>query len=156
MLAFAPDDPPCELAATPRLMRLLELWRGWRGTRPAPEREDLDPLALRDLLPSIVLLDVLDDDFRFRLVGESVNERYRHQPKGRTLRDLLHGNALIDTLHEHRLCADSMQAVLVRNSDEAASLEDFKVYTRLLLPVGVDHGRARHILGAMEFRVAGT
>ena len=154
LLVFAPDDPPGELADAPQLGRLLSLWCGWRGERATPEREDLDPLALRGLLPNIVLLDVLDDDFRFRLVGEAVNERYRHQPKGRTLRQLLRGNALLDTLREHRLCAESLQAVLVRNSYDVVSLDDFKVYTRLLLPVGARNGQARHILGAMEFHGA--
>jgi hypothetical protein len=151
LLAFPPDQPPPLLAGHPLLAELLGLWRGWCGERAAPERDDIDPLALRKLLPHVVLLDVLDDDYRFRLVGETVNERYRHQPKGRTLRELLRGTALLDTLHEHRLCSESLLAVLVRNSFEVATLDDLRVYARLLLPVGVVDGRARHIIGAMEF-----
>lgn len=148
---FAPDDPPCELDEHPPLARLLSLWLDWRQERAVPERDKIDPLALRALLAQVVLLDVLADDFRFRVVGEAVNECYRHQPKGRTLRQLLRGNALVDTLREHRLCADGLQAVLVRNDQTTASLDDIKVYARLLLPVGIADGRARHILGAMTF-----
>ncbi len=151
LLSFAPEAPPRVLDGHPPLARLLALWLDWRGDRPAPERRDVDPLSLRGLLPHVFLLDVLDDDFRFRLVGEAVNERYRHRPKGRTLRELLHGAALDETLHEHRLCAEGLQAVLAQNDPEAASLEDMKLYARLLLPVDIDGGRARHIIGAMTF-----
>lgn len=148
---FSPDCPPRELEEHPVLARLLSLWLAWRGERrQAPDRQDIDPLALRGLLAQVFLLDVLDDDYRFRLVGEAVNERYRHQPKGRTLRQLLRGNALVDTLREHRLCAGGL-AVLVRNEPATVSLDDIKLYARLLLPVGIVDGRARHILGAMTF-----
>src|SRR3546814_1256921 len=82
---FAPAAPPPALAQFPLAVRLLALWREWAGARPAPERGDIDPLAMPALLPNLLLLDTIDDDFRFRLVGEAVNTRYGHGLRGRTL-----------------------------------------------------------------------
>lgn len=151
---FDPQSPPLALLEGMLILeRVLALWQGWRGDRVAPLRNDIDPIALGNLLPNIFLLDVLADDFRFRLVGEAVNGRYNHRLKGRTLRGLLTGNALEETLTEHRLCSQSMKAVLVRNSLDHVTNDDAKVYTRLLLPVAAGAGpTAAHILGAMEFR----
>lgn len=151
MVTFDPFDPPFDTLEPERLERVFALWHRWRGDKPAPRRAEVDPAALRALLPQIFILDVEEDDFRFRLVGEAVNERYDHRLKGHSLRDLLNGVVLDETLHEHRLCAHGLQGVLVHNGVETASLDDMAVYTRLLLPLEVEAGSARHILGVMEF-----
>ena len=151
MVAFDPLDPPFDELRPDRLGRVFSLWNHWRGERPAPRRTEVDPAALRTLLPQIFIFDVEDDDFRFRLVGEAVNERYDHRLKGRSLRELLTGNVLDETLHEHRQCVERQQAVLVHNSVETISNDDRSIYTRLLLPLEVVDGKARHILGLMEF-----
>jgi hypothetical protein len=69
----APTQPQA-----PVLRRLLAYWQ---SKCPAdgrlPGRRDLDPLELRDLLPSIYLIDVLPADrFRIRLLGETYVEVY--------------------------------------------------------------------------------
>jgi hypothetical protein len=156
LVVFDPAAPPAAVAACPRAGRLLTLWRGWAAGRPAPDWTDVEPLDMPDLLPKLIVLDVLrddvlGDDFRFRLVGEGVNERYGHGLKGRTLRELMRGAALDETLDEHRRCAEGLAGVLVRNSLEVATLDDRRFYSRLLLPIDAENGRARMILGVMEF-----
>lgn len=66
--------PVSALLSTPRLDRALRYWEGKRGARLMPSRRDLDPLDIIDLLPFVVLIDVLDDprDYRYRLVGTEV------------------------------------------------------------------------------------
>ncbi|WP_445678510.1 PAS domain-containing protein [Radicibacter daui] len=154
MVAFDPLDPPFDRLGPERLERVFSLWHHWRGDKPAPRRAEVDPAALRALLPQIFILDVEEDDFRFRLVGEAVNERYDHRLKGHSLRDLLNGAVLDETLHEHRQCVERLQAVLVHNGLDTASHDDRSIYTRLLLPLEVVGGTARHILGMMEFPAA--
>jgi hypothetical protein len=154
MVAFDPLDPPFDEVRAERIGLVLSLWNRWRGDQPAPRRRDVDPAALRTVLPQIFIFDVEEDDFRFRLVGEAVNERYDHRLKGRSLRELLSGNALDETLHEHRRCVHHLEAVLVHNSVEAVTRDDRLIYTRLLLPLEVVGGKAHNILGLMEFPVA--
>src|SRR5690606_13318448 len=126
---FAPALPPPELARCALAAQLLALWRDWAGARPAPERSDVDPLTMPALLPNLVLLDAVDGDFRFRLVGEAINTRYGHGLKGRTLGELMTGAALDETLYEHRRCAEDLAGVLVHNRADLATLADLKLYT---------------------------
>jgi hypothetical protein len=57
------------------LARLYAYWNAVRGQRRMPAREDIDPVALRDILPHIVMVDVEREPlrFRYRLVGTYVN-----------------------------------------------------------------------------------
>lgn len=152
LAAFDPASPPAGLAAFPLAARLLAVWRGWAAGRAAPERQDVDPLAMPDLLANLILLDVEDDDFRFRLAGEAVNARYGHRLRGRALRELMApGRALDETLYEHRRCAEDLAGVFVVNSVGVAAMDDLNLYARLLLPVAAADGRARLIVGVMEF-----
>jgi hypothetical protein len=56
------------------LARLYAYWYAARGRRLMPAREDIDPAALRDILPHIVMVDVEREPlrFRYRLVGTYV------------------------------------------------------------------------------------
>src|SRR3546814_9678513 len=95
----------------------------FRSARPAPERGDIDPLAMPALLPNLLLLDTIDDDFRFRLVGEAVNTRYGHGLRGRTLGEVLSGTVLDETLDEHRRCVEDLAGVLVRSEEHTSELQ---------------------------------
>lgn len=152
MAVFDPTAPTSLLTGYPMAAQLLATWNDWRLRRAAPDRHDVDPLAMRGLLANVFILDTLDgDDFRFRLVGDTVNSRYDGRLKGQSLRQLLNGPTLDETLIEHRRCAVDLQGVFVRNGVGTATPDDLTVYGRLLLPIGVQGGVARHILGLMEF-----
>lgn len=62
---------PATLRA-PRLQRAFHYWQGKLAGRAMPARADLDPAEIPDLLPWIILVDVLPDDFRYRLIGTEV------------------------------------------------------------------------------------
>ncbi len=58
-----------------RLQRLHAYWRAKADLRGSlPQRSDIDPVELPDLLPNLMLLDVEHDPlrFRYRLVGTRV------------------------------------------------------------------------------------
>lgn len=152
LAVFDPASPPAGLVAFPLATQLLDIWRSWAAGRSVPEPTDVDPLSMPALLANLILLDVCDDDFRFRLIGEAINVRYGHRMKGRTLRALMPpGPALDETLYEHRRCAENLAGVFVINSVGVANLGDMNLYARLLLPVGGADGRAQRLLGVMEF-----
>lgn len=135
----------------PKAARLLEAWNGWRGDRSVPDRADVDPVDIPDLLPNLILLDVEGDDFRFRLVGEQVASRYGGRLKGRLISDVMSGPGLDETLYEHRRCAEDRRAVIVSQERELATADDRRAYMRLILPLGNDGPRASHIVGVMDF-----
>lgn len=70
-----------------RLRGLLDYWAARRGPgRPAPARHELDPADIQSLLPWIMLLDVMEDDYRYRLVGTGLDGLFGRALTGTTLR----------------------------------------------------------------------
>ncbi len=141
--------------ANEKLGQLLDYWRDACNGRPIPARKDIDPLSIPRLLTNIFILDVEDGEvfrFRFRLVGEIVNERYGGRLKGATLNELLTGDRLNETLEEHRVCLEKQVPVYTRNTAEAASVsDDFQLYHRLIMPLGGPDAAPSAILGMMQF-----
>lgn len=64
-----------DVITSTRIPRLVAYWRSCCGDRQVPLRADVDPGAIRDLLPNIVLTEI-DENFRvrYRLVGTRVVE----------------------------------------------------------------------------------
>jgi hypothetical protein len=60
--------------------------------RPMPSRADLDPAAIKLLLPYLLLIDVLRDplEFRFRLVGTEIDRIVAGNYTGVRFSDLSH------------------------------------------------------------------
>ncbi len=76
-----------DAVSDPRLRGLVAYWSGRRGAdRLAPARHHLDPAEIQHLLPWIMLLDVLDDDYRYRLVGTGLDGLFGRALTGTTLR----------------------------------------------------------------------
>lgn len=68
-----------------RVRRLHEYWRAKAETRGSvPQRRDIDPIELPDLLPNLLLLDVEADPlrFRYRLVGTRIVDFSYHDFTG--------------------------------------------------------------------------
>src|SRR3546814_12228141 len=90
-------------SADGRLQRFLDYWRSKCQADRLPHRRDIDPTEIIPLLAAIFLMDVEAGDFRFRLVGQDIVTRYGALT-GRQLGGMPAGNALADTLAQHRLC----------------------------------------------------
>ena len=74
-----------------REQRLLyDYWRSCADTRPMPSRGDIDPTAMRECLPYICLIDILDGlpNAVVRLAGTSVRDVYGFELTGKCLGDL--------------------------------------------------------------------
>jgi hypothetical protein len=83
--------------ATPLLLRGFEYWDGLRDGRAMPARADIDPAAIKPLLPHIALMDVLRNadptwplDFRYRLIGTQVDAMMNGRYTGLRMSSLPH------------------------------------------------------------------
>jgi len=56
----------------PIVCEALANWQRLRGERRMPSRADMTPRAMRGFLKYTALLQVVDGDFRFRVVGDAV------------------------------------------------------------------------------------
>jgi hypothetical protein len=65
-------------------------WEQVRGARPMPARADIDPSAIKPLLPNIVIAEVFHDPLRvrYRLVGTAVVEHSRFDYTGKWLHEV--------------------------------------------------------------------
>lgn len=59
---------------SPRVAALFNYWRGLCAGRAMPCRSDVDPSAIRNLLPHLLMVDILGDPprARYRLVGTAI------------------------------------------------------------------------------------
>jgi hypothetical protein len=63
----------------------LDLYRHWlakRGSRSMPARSDLNPGDICPLLPYLTIVDKVDGQFRWRLVGTAAVQEFGHDPTG--------------------------------------------------------------------------
>jgi hypothetical protein len=66
----------------------LDLYRYWitkRAGRSMPARRDLNPADIPNLLPSLIIVDKVDDQFRYRLVGTAAAREIGRDPTGSIL-----------------------------------------------------------------------
>jgi len=102
MAASSPDLPAsgftafqhAEQARKPSTRLLFQYWQGaWRDGRP-PRRTDIDPGAIKPILPYILLGDIEPQPFRvlFRLIGTAVADFSRQDFSGHYLDELLYND----------------------------------------------------------------
>ncbi|WP_333586942.1 PAS domain-containing protein, partial [Phenylobacterium sp.] len=70
-------------------------WAGLRRGARLPARGDIEPVALKRLLPTVSLIDVSRDplDFRIRLAGTGLYGVYGREITGRSLTDVYNAAA---------------------------------------------------------------
>jgi len=86
---------PSELAFRAQLViseqrEIYDYWRRAANGRPMPARADLDPVAIRHLLPGISILDVgaRFDALRYRLAGTRLRDIYGGEVTGQNVFDM--------------------------------------------------------------------
>lgn len=84
------------------LAALHDYWDGRRQGRDAPDRRDIDPIAIgAALLPHVALVDVVDGGRRFRnrLVGTAIAERWGVEITGRHFDEVMSPGDYSDFIH---------------------------------------------------------
>jgi hypothetical protein len=82
-------DP--SLITSPLVRQLHDWWVAQRRASGIPDRSDLDPLALRGLLPNLIISEVETEPFRirYRLVGTKIADVTSFDFTGRYLDEIL-------------------------------------------------------------------
>src|SRR5262245_14753179 len=70
--------------------RVFESWCRWKPTGRLPRLNEIYPHRLGDAIPSVMVMDVLEDeqDYRYRIVGALEAETRNGDPTGLTVRQL--------------------------------------------------------------------
>lgn len=85
---------PVKLRST-RILRLKRYWESVKRDRAMPERADIDPAEIRDLLPHLELVDIDQEPFRvhYRLVGTALVHSVGFDYTGANIDELMFGTA---------------------------------------------------------------
>jgi hypothetical protein len=137
-------------------MELYAYWNRLRGARSAPERNDVDPGAIRGVLADTFILDFDDKrGFPFRIAGSRANAIFLKELRGLSFLDLWRDGDR-EELHSLLSCvADEAQALLIGAEARPPGLgaADIEV---ILLPLrhhGLTHSR---VLGGFAVHAAPT
>lgn len=134
------------------LVSVLAYWQHRRGQRCYPRRADIDPVDIPDLLPFVVLLDVVGEPHRFRkrLVGSAIVQKEGCDTTGRWLDDTVNPMIRDEVLRQHEEACDSLEGscYLVEFNGEDGKLYS---YQRLLLPLSNDGRQVDMLFGGAHF-----
>ncbi len=149
---------------SPRIRRAYEYWDGKRQGRLMPARADIQPQEIPDLLPDIVLTEVLAEPpyLRYRLVGTRQVRMRGFDPTGRAVRGHHIGHHLEDDTWDEVLL--NYRVVIERRSfvydcnhfygpqDDQGSLLRGQLFERgtLLLPLSTNGERVDMVFCVIE------
>lgn len=130
------------------LQKLLGHWKRWAANRPLPSRQDVNPGEIRDLLPALMLLEVIDggEDFLYRIAGSGVVRLSGIEPTGKKL-SALGSASLIRRTQDYLQAAMQLRApVLFLSQNSIVGHCSFARGETLVLPLARDNGVIDHFL----------
>ena len=155
-LRFAFEGVEIELPLTeapPSLLRLAEIWNEKRGSNPLPPRAHFSFDDIVPWLGYLHLLELVDDDFQFRIFGSAVAAWLGHDYTGRRLSDIVSQVPEVGTKAAagyHRTIAAAAPVYLYTEIARHRGT-DFG-WSRLLLPLG-EGDRITHLMIAVHYRL---
>ena len=135
----------------PLLKRLLAYWLEKRGDRAMPARADIDPLEMRFILGSLILVEVHHEPrrFRIRLHGTDLARRAGYELTGKMLDEL--------PISEFRQFVEGSFAAAVETRIPRSGVRDRLMdgriyrYEALILPLSSDGGAVDMLLVGMRY-----
>lgn len=131
---------------TPAARDFAAYWLSRRGGLFMPRRRDIDPSEIRNLLPSICVLDVISPEAAvFRLAGTAHRETMGFEPTGRNIVDLVETDHRPVRAWRFWMSATQPcgQSVTLKTKFSSGGEDEVEF---LLLPVRVDDPRQRPVL----------
>jgi hypothetical protein len=133
----------------PSIRELFDYWNERRGARPAPERDDIEPFAIRRVLADAFLLALNPvKGHPFRLAGTRICALFGREVKGVSFLDLF-------ALHARYEMGDLIDIVaqesvgLIASASELKPPEHASPLELLLLPLAPDGRTDACLLGAL-------
>ncbi len=128
---------------------LYEYWQRLRGSRPAPDRTEIEPSDIRRVLGDTFILEVASrTDYRFRLAGTRVCALYGRELKGRDFLSFWKGKDRDAVATLLAAVSQDAGAAVVGINARAAHDRDIACEI-LLLPIRQKDGGFSRILGSL-------
>jgi hypothetical protein len=123
---------------------LYAYWTALRGARRAPERSEIDPIAIRGVLADTFILQVdRGAGYPFRIAGARISALFQRELRGRPFTDIWQGATHAEIADLLALVSDDASPVVAGASARAAGFQALELEV-LLLPLrhrGATHSR---------------
>lgn len=135
-----------------RLQFLYDYWNDKKYARKAPARCDIDPLDFVEILPNILMYDVLREplDFRMRLFGTRLVSVSGRELTGKMLSEIFPNDAEGKFRKELTEICETFEPSLACYDGRWMS-KDFVSYERLILPLSEDNIDVNILLGCVIY-----
>jgi len=139
----------------PELRDLYFYWLAKKSGRFPPPRQAIDPTEIRNLLPSIFVIEVdhAEERFRYRLAGADVEHLVQTKLHGRWLDEALR-SPLREFFDEAFCIAAFGRKVHFRKNTLNLAGRPYIRYARLLLPLSETGAQIDHLLGCIKLENA--
>lgn len=139
----------------PSIVALLAYWTAKRGKRSVPLRGDFDPIELKDHLPSLFMLDVIEGgrDFRYRLIGTAITAISGRDVTGARFSVLYQSdpNALVTAAKLFGPVISERQPGFARGTVFWRPERDYRRYEAGYFPLSIDGETVDVILAEIRF-----
>ncbi|MEO0498458.1 MAG: PAS domain-containing protein [Pseudomonadota bacterium] len=126
--------------------RLFEYWNELRGTRPAPNRDEIQPSGLRHILgDAYILQDEPRFQASFRLCGNNVNHIFCRELKGQRFLGLFADESQTAVQTLWRSVAEEQAAVVMGTIGHSNRGKQVRLET-LMLPLNVSSRQGYRVL----------
>ncbi len=133
---------------------LRHYWREMCVGDRLPSRQNIDPVDIPNLLPTLYLIDVASETspsrFRFRLLGNVITERFQRNSTGKWL------DEIYDAEFYHRISTDYLDIIRTKQPSYAVlnmpvAGREYIQYERLVCPLASDGQTVDSLVGVIGF-----
>lgn len=130
------------------IQALFDYWNTMRAGRPAPLRSEIEPGAIRRVLPHVFILERQDEqNYRFRLAGTGLCSVYGMEFRGHNLLSMWE-NECHATLQQALNSVVANANVAIVEYTAATNDQREATFEMILLPLAQDNGAITRVLGA--------
>lgn len=134
----------------PRLKQFLDLWERKRGSDILPARADFSFDDLGPWLGELHLLEVLPDDFRFKVFATGTATRVKQEFTGYLMSQVTPVELAREAAAEYRRVVESRAPVFTDRSQIRAEGREYS-WQRLIAPAGQDRRTVDHLFVCLQF-----
>lgn len=134
---------------TAATQELYAYWNALRGARPAPRREEIDPVAIPSSLPEIFILELREAGrMVVRLAGTRLCELYGRELRGSTMADLWTAQSRreVDQVLRTVMSEAAVAVIAAAGQREGRDADLFEI---VIAPLADETGICRHAIGAL-------
>lgn len=142
------------------IVALRDWWERQRGVHTMPRRKELDPGALVQALPDLIIVDVTAGEapgshaFTYRLSGTRVDACLGLNLRGRTAESSPLDDAMATVRHQFESVVEKRRPLLCHHLSELDGTRHLE-YELLVMPLsGPDGGEIVALVGAVDFTCA--